>query len=271
MGTSNIDLLKVLLEILSTKLRKISPQLYRFNGTYPAPCGSSVLLMVKGKKFLVTAAHVLEGTCPGEIKLGFGDKFITPFCDWYFLDNKKLDLAVMEINGELEKSLSAIYDFYDLGSINPDHEISMDQIFFTFGYPATLTKFTSKLKKLEVGALAYSTELQKIETCLDLGFHPNTHLVLVLKKKISSSITHNRISPPYQHGMSGSGIWHIPSILPNPNISNIPFILSGIYIEFNKAKSSIVATRTLILTEVLRQKFDCDINQSKKIQFHIED
>lgn len=268
MDSNNFEIISALIEQEQERLKRQSPQLFRIKNNFPTAYASSVLVRVKERKFLVSAAHILEGTLSGDIQVGNKNAFLLPKIDWHYFEDKNLDLAVMELTGDFENEISKNFEYYDLGIVNPDHQIYMDQFFFAFGYPASKTKMIKTINTLESGVLAYTTNLQKIELCFELGFHPNTHLILIADKKVKSALTQDLGKTPDQNGMSGCGIWHLSRSFVCSNSNPIPFILSGIYIEYHKKKntSSIVATRISVLTELLRLRFKCDLLPAKKYQ-----
>lgn len=252
---------------LAQKLSQYTPQLFLINQSHPIPRASSILIQVKGKYFIVTARHVIEGTSIRDIKICLNQEYITLGGNWYYPNVDRLDLAVMPLDKDSINIISEYFNFYQLDSINPDHKISQNQQFFVFGYPCSKTKVVKQLQKIKTKAYITYTKLQDKSFCNKLNIHPNVHLLLNLNKKtLKSSETGYTITPPEQYGMSGSGIWHIPNA--NYNLDDIPVILSGIYIEYHQPQNSIVATRTLILTEFLRLYFSANLQKSKLIQIN---
>lgn len=248
------------------KLQKYTPQLFLMNESYPIAIASGVLIKAKEKHFLVTAFHVIAGTSRRDIKICLNHEYITLGGDWYYPRVDRLDLAVMPLDSTSVDMISEHFNFYQLDSINPDHSLSSDDQFYTFGYPCSKTKVINHQQKMRVKGYLTQTKLQDKSICDVLGIHPNIHILLDFNSKnLKSSVSGESIKPPEQYGMSGSGIWHIP--VSGLNLQDIPLILSGIFIEYHSQQKSIVATRILVLTEFLRRHFSIDLQRSKLIQY----
>ncbi|MFT6443417.1 MAG: hypothetical protein ACJASM_002978 [Salibacteraceae bacterium] len=260
------ELFNEISKVLTQKLQQYTPQLFLINESHPIPLASSVLIKAKEKHFIVTASHVIEETSRRDIKICLNYEYITLGGNWYYPKVDRLDLAVMPLDSVSASVISEHFGFYQIDAINPDHSLSRDEQFYTFGYPCSKTKVINHQQKIKIKGYLTQTKLQDKSICNLLGVHPNIHILLDLNSKnLKSSISGEPIKPPEQYGMSGSGIWHIPVL--NYNLQDIPLILSGIYIEYHTQQNSIVATRTLILTEFLRQHFSVNLQKSKLIQY----
>jgi len=264
-----------LTDAIAKRAFRYTPQIYRLRKTtskvaspYEA-IGSSVLLRIKGRHFLITAGHIIKDYKIG--KIGFleeepfqilSGRFIYSDPDYDKL-SKYTDIAICELNNESRSYLTKYFDFLDESEINFDYIPKNTKNFLLVGYPWRKTRYNFVQNKMKVIPYKFLTDIFENEVTRDLKIFRDQNLILAYtQREILNSKTGLLKKSVNPEGMSGGGVWHIPNLLVEDE-SNAVSNLSGIIIRQDKhANRYMVATRIHIVSEMLRIYFDLDIRPS---------
>lgn len=247
----------------------------RVNKARPMPIASSVLFTINERYFLVTAAHVFKRHRLADLGLFHGNLLYHLNGDLKLsnpnsCEKDRLDIAILELERGLANDLAVAFKFYDLIKFNPDHPHYNDARYLVVGTPLTRHKLKLSNKKIINYPFIFLTKPIDSETTYDgLGVRTYSHLLVdYTKRRIQNSSTRNYQMGPQPVGLSGCGIWTISRFL-RFSSSDFSFYPSGILIEYDANYHSIISTRMRIITEILRQGFNVEI-QRTRVDLNIE-
>jgi len=160
-----------LTDLISKRVIRFTPQIFRIksntkrNTCAYEPIGSSVLLNVQDRLFLITAGHIIAENKIGNI--GFLEDGLFHILDGRFiylnsdLDfiSKYTDLAICELDFESQKFLSKYYDFVNGSKINFDYNPPNSNNFLLVGFPWRKTRFNYLKHKIKVTPFKFLTEI----------------------------------------------------------------------------------------------------------------
>lgn len=102
-----------------------------------------------------------------------------------------------------------------------------------------------------------------------LGLDKRYHVILeYTRKKIQQSTSGQYITGPRLNGMSGCGIWIVPSVATAGDFSDLNFYPTAILTEYEPKTHCVVGTRIRVVTEILRQQFNLPIQKSSLINLN---
>jgi hypothetical protein len=170
--------------------------------------GSGTLIQIKGRLFVATAAHVIRGCNPDQIKIG------SPIIEHHFFqvfhlgisggrDEDKADLAWIEIGippeYEIENIITETNPF--LGNLTIEDPIIVS------GFPDRDVKYAEKNAVFTTSAshFGYITGIVENEKW-DATFDKKYHILLEYNRQMKIGISEFGEAPP-AWGLSGGGIW----------------------------------------------------------------
>lgn len=244
---------------------KFSPPLVYDNNlldssNMPTVEGTSILLSIKSRFFLITAAHVYSKINPLFIGIMIGNFFypitdsprlFEPNNDFDNYDPNKLDIAICELNNETVNYISEFYSFLDYSKLAINH-VNAKTRYIIFGYPEKRTKINNQEKKIAPKPFVFITLDANSFQYLNKNTDPEKTLIIqVYQKKVMRSATGliERLSK--LNGISGCGIWD----LYNLDINNPDFKLTAILTGQNKEKTLIYSTKVNSIMKLLNQHF----------------
>lgn len=263
-----------LTDSIANRVIRFTPQIYRFKNNhkkYSSPfeaIGSSILMKVHERFFLITAGHIISENGIGEI--GFledgtffilNGKFIYVNPDGNL--SKYTDLAICELDFELQIFLSKYFEFINDSEINFDYNPQNSENFLLVGYPWRKTKYNFEKQKIKVTPFKFLTDIYDNGQLGELKSLQDQNLIIgYAQRKIRNTKTGLIKKGVNPEGLSGCGVWHIP----NPfveDISKVKANLAGIVIRQDEHTSRyIIATRIHIVSEMLRIHFGLDLKPS---------
>ena len=207
----------------------------------PELVASSVAIELDGKYFLCTARHVIEGlnkslpTYCANSNLSQGGIFIELNSKVIFTKNSKnveLDLCLIDISAIKEKFI-----FLNGSKIALDSNFSGKSFNVLLGYPISQNKGMKAIdpSRNEV-TTGFLTVAVKLDSNIDfLNFKGKTEYAHV---GFRYHVDYEKQILPFPRGMSGCGVWNIPSVYDTENFS-----LAGIFIEYHKKEKIGFATK----------------------------
>ncbi len=253
------------LNIFKSEISKFTPQIFvgKKSGIYtkPNPEATSVLLELNGHYFVVTAGHVLAH----ELSIGFalGRKFYPLHQDlfFYYYDsdeqtiNNKWDIGVVKIESDTVDALKQFgYQFINYNHLWLSTDHSPDNWYLLLGFPAGQIKH-NKARRL-FKCKPFSLITKEIDDMYPkLGIGQDYKLVVKYdRKRIERSDNGETIIGPELKGVSGSGLWWLADGVPK---------LAAIFTDWDRKLNLLTATRTNVIVEILRQRFQIDLPKIK--------
>lgn len=226
--------------------------------------GSSFLLQVDGKQYLVTAAHVLDlnkdstlyvaGSNALEMITGIAGVTKAPASGR--LDDK-YDFAFMELPQDFIERLGT-ESFIDANDVSQNRGTLDGRCFMALGYPASRNKakpISVAGTRVRAKAWAYSNTIHTDTKIFDaVGVSSETHLLLKFGKK-SKAFTGETTSSINPQGASGGILADLGRIDPKslaPSAQLTPR-LAGILIEHHAASKAILAVKIQSIIDAIRK------------------
>lgn len=226
--------------------------------------GTGILIKVKQRHFLLSAAHVLEIEKLKNIRIPLSLKEIGGLGKIKMLsaskdhvrsrDDDKIDLSIVELEKQIWSKLKATFKFLDVKDIELEHKIERDSLkYLVFGYPGIDTFHNELTSRIESKAFAYLTGVAKFEGYEKYGCDAINHIFLAYPKKLQKVTKANKHEkPPEPYGISGCGLWK----LTETEKSKFEISLVGIMIEFqNRHGRVLIASRLNRLKLLLERGF----------------
>ncbi|MCK4339628.1 MAG: hypothetical protein KAW87_06550 [Candidatus Cloacimonetes bacterium] len=271
------DYTRKLVNEASREILKYTLQLYhKDNKTEPVrpePWASAVLLKVDNTRFLLTSGHVLQENGqdinPEDIGIMIEDTFQILNGEIKYVNstvNKtsdRIDLAIWRLNDDVAGDLEKQYKFLEPSQVDIDHNVSTEPRYLLVGFPVTRSKIKPATAIIKVAPFIFLTKESEKNLYKKLDFEEHSNIILDYRKaKIKSFDTGLPGQGPDTHGVSGSGLWYLPTLIVAEG-QKVPFKLAGIMIEWRREVSAVIATRIHIATEIIRKEFRLNLPQSK--------
>ncbi len=226
--------------------------------------GSAFLLRVDGKRYFVTAAHVLDLNQQATLYVA-GSNALEPIAGIAGITrapasgrvDDRFDFAFMELSDDFSSRLG-VDAFIDANEISQNRGTLDGRCFMALGYPAS----RNKSKPISVTgthvrgkAWAYSATTYTDEKVFNvLGASQDWHLLLKFAKK-SKAFTGEVTASISPHGASGGVLIDLGRIDPqsfSPTAQCTPR-LAGILIEHHAASKAILAVKIQAIIEAIRK------------------
>lgn len=212
--------------------------------------GSAVLLRLRDESFLITAAHVLDKTRRGALRVAtprgirtvYGRRYVTRKPANGDRDGDKLDIAVLHLASPVASAFpdSAFATWADL-SPRPDEVPPQDLLLV--GYPVSTQPKQRTRDVLEASEYRLLTSPLPTASYAILGLNTDRSILAGFTKDDSYRLT-GRSTAPDLYGMSGCGLWFISGPTGSPRARPK---LAGIAIEWRRDRPKcIVATRLIV-------------------------
>lgn len=236
------------------------------NADKAKPWGSSVLLDINAKHYLVTAAHVLDDIDINNLAFWDEQDLVQVSGHLVYLStqaqvNRTGDIAVWELSNDADATLMKHHQFLPLDRVRLNHHIDLRERYLLLGYPVTKTKKIFKSKTIPIESLklftcGVSSEAKMRNNQLD----PKINFLLEYhRRKAQSFLAPKRQIEhlPAPHGLSGCGLWHME----DDKIARLVGIMTG----YNYTDSIMIASRIDLATEIIRLSMDASIPASSTI------
>jgi len=230
---------------------------------------SSLLLKAGTNSFLVMAGHTIKSNKAAQLGLTFGNAFISLGDQSYVvsnpeqIDDDKVDCAIFKLTDGFVNVLPPDeFQFVDLNRINIDHDDIEGYNYVLFGYPISKSSVRAAARKIRIEPFNFRTSLiQEQNLFKKIGVSPLTHQLLYYRKRSINDGLNNRVTGPDPVGLSGAGIWCIPTFVTD----KVHYFPTGIATEFNKQRSCILGTRIRVITEMIHREFGVPMPRSRKV------
>jgi hypothetical protein len=240
-------------------------------------CGTGVFLQIENSHFLITAAHVAEDL-NYQLSVGIDEHTIHTIGGQLITNNPgisrsldKLDICILKISEESVERISSHYSFLDSNDLGINHEFKPMPMYELLGYPATKSKFNKFLNRLISRSYQYITMPAIDVTYSDYGCTEWQNVILCYnRKKVKNYSTGQHQIGPKLSGISGCGLWYTPpnALSANTTTTKLVAIITEWPDKFNR--TVLISTRIDVVTEIIRQRFDFNIEKSKILSINIE-
>ncbi|MDW9381939.1 hypothetical protein [Chryseobacterium sp. JV558] len=242
----------------------------------PEPHATGVLVKIDDCHFLFTAAHVSEDL-QNEIVIGIEEKLTVKLGgEWTFnnLDKNqkrkddKIDIAILKLDDESVDYIKRQYSFINQNQLGINHEIKNLPYYTAIGFPASKNRFNKYKGELKSSPFIYNTVPADEKKYKDLNCKEYENLILTYeKKRVIDNQTKRKITGPDPYGISGGGVWFVPTQLVNET-DIVDKKLVSILTEWSSEKNIWISTRIDLFTEVIRQKYKLGLPESKIIKLN---
>ncbi|MDW3206049.1 MAG: hypothetical protein R8L07_10990 [Alphaproteobacteria bacterium] len=227
----------------------------------PEHIGSCIALKQGDTPYLLTAAHVIDWNDVSSLYIGDGELHQLSM-DFYATikpdgdrDADHFDFAI----GKLPDSdVAALAGTKFINGENIERNIGYvpGQTYTSIGYPNSKNKKIDNQNRIAPATLFHHTGVAKQDSDLvqKLGVSGMEHILISQNAKYSLDATGRKVSSVNLRGMSGGAVIGLGN-LADPNVLagrvNPTPLLAGVFIEFHRDHSAIVATR---LDAILKAK-----------------
>jgi hypothetical protein len=222
--------------------------------------GSSVIIDIKGTKFLITASHVFDNNIEPFLLL---DDFIQPLNGKRLdlestreMDSSSIDISILKLHESVIKKIesSSRYEFYKLDKTT--YYQTSNRGFLLSGYPCRKEKINVKDKQVISSLINLIVEQSSDKLYEKLGYSNELNVILKYnRRKITNFKSNKRFHGPLLNGMSGCGLWNFTNPLLTPN-ETPKYFLKGIFIEYHSKYSILVCQNIKFVIDRIEQKFN---------------
>lgn len=238
----------------------------------PYIVGSSILISLRGSRFIISAAHVFDENRKTALYLGGLEKSNQIYSEVMksvyheSRTNDKIDIAVMPIQSECSK-IHSKYDFINEDQIIFDAICRNGMIYSFMGYPASKLKVDRINKNVKRSLYLYWNFVEET-VLLEPGLSNKTHIAIRFGKDECRDNGGNKVKFPDPYGMSGGAVW-LNEDLNNHSSNSSVNKLAGIGIEWRKDKKCLLGVSIGAALEVIRVQYGIDVLNGKKTGFRI--
>jgi hypothetical protein len=246
--------------IANPLLDAVCPIYRRGKGGLPALEASSVVSKVGPQHFLLSAAHALAHVPEEPLSVGGAEEIIEIGGLFYRTSpsptagSDRFDLSVFPLSSEQVAALGPTR-VINLAEMDPnertDYRPRVGSCYLLLGYPASKQP---PLRDNQMAAVPMMPVLQAADPRKydELGFSPDTHLLLEFERRRMRSGT-SEITAPIPRGVSGGGIWCIPNLT---SLAPGPARLVAIFTEYHERHhQTLVGVRIGAALTLIAQQF----------------
>jgi hypothetical protein len=223
----------------------------------PCPVGSGVLVAAAGRKWIVTAAHVLDEAEFGNLYLG-GKRDLLILEGEFFRSSPPptgriddlIDMGYICVDS-LSDALSKDFGFLPESLIETTHETEEGKNYLFTGYPHKGVKLKKPERK--ISPLLHSFESRGIELhrYRTMGLDPRIHISIDFDSRQAKNRNGRLETPKDQRGTSGGGVWiGVPGTGAAHDVSPR---LVGLVVEHRSREKALVATKIGPLISKIRE------------------
>lgn len=227
-------------------------------------CASAVLIRARNDRFVVTAGHVFRDNLPKQLGIAIGSTFHILSGELAYADNSNddvyglIDIAVWKLSDELANDLLGTFKFLELTALNLQHTVSQKPHYLMVGFPVSHAKTRDAGTRIKAKPFIFLTAETDHELYQRLKYAKDVNITLDYRKGAIHSFGRNTSNQgPDLVGVSGSGLWFLPSLLGDSE--TVPFQLVGIMSTWDKPHNVVTATRIHLVGEILARKFNIHI------------
>lgn len=254
-----------LLRPLEERLQRSVCPLYECDNRRPL-VGSAIFLRLGPAVILITAAHVLQ---PGRGLYIWAQNNEFIGLDGKSYRNEEFDFAFLRLDDELAGELQG-YSVLNPEHIDVDDVPASRRLYAFVGFPETKNR-------------PRALTLQRSSTCLLLvpadeqrycsrGVTFSTHFIANFHRKaLRTDTVSEMVVGPDPHGMSGGGVWRIPSARDLLSFRSTERLI-GIGIEYHESERAVVGLRMSIIVPAIARaypEFASELPISKRIRVNV--
>lgn len=242
----------------------------------PHPHGSGVFIEIDSSYFLITAAHVVDDK-EHDIYVGIdthegltlGGELTKNTAPGH-RDDDKIDISILKLNQETLDKLGDKYEFVKQNELGINHEYKLMPMYTSVGFPASKSKYNSFKEEIKSKPFIYTTMPAEPAIYDELNCESFANLIVHYdKEKVKDFSTGNILTGPDPFGISGSGLWFTAPQMKAKG-EHIDKKLVAIMTEWPKENRKYwIGTRIDIITEVIRQKYNLNLEPSKVVRVNI--
>jgi hypothetical protein len=176
----------------------------------PDPVGSCVLLAIKDRKFLLTAAHVLDHAKTSSLYVGGVSELVLLKGESHRTEETgtpaedRLDFAFVAISPEVVDALGPVH-FLAPTNLDPSDDAGIPQVYVAVGFPWRKTKKDLDARRM-LSPMVTVTMVSDPGLFQTLEISQHTHLVLPFDRE-RMFLGQKQHTAPNPEGMSGGGLW----------------------------------------------------------------
>lgn len=225
------------------------------NDERPSILGTATFCAVTGNHFLVTAAHVLDGTDT----LYFGQGVMigntstqvttTAMPQSGSRDDDTIDLAVLRLTVEqAQRLIDQGREAIAIEDWDVDDMAQPRQRYVFTGFPHSGTEWDRRRRIIDprrVSANCFALPNEQIER---LRLHPSTHIVALYHRRKMQNQQGRMVMAPEPHGMSGGPVWTL-----RHGSDQLAWV--GIGIEYRRENHALIGTRLGAVVALMRAQY----------------
>ncbi len=222
----------------------------------PLPAGSAVLIWHRGKRYLVSAAHVLDEYEDREYYLGTESDWVSipgPFVVTKYREDDLMDFGFRLVEDELAEKLDGCH-FLTANQIGekdePDFRPPNRSKYLAIGYPLNRFEYRWRDQVTTPKNLSYLNTAAQLKLYSDLGVTPKTHVLIDFDHKAVVGPKGVQQAPKLT-GMSGGGIFVVPG-LRKPGIVALPQFV-GVTFQQREDKKLLIGIRIAVLLQAIER------------------
>ena len=240
------------------------------------PHASGVFIKIENLYFLLTAAHVVDYQ-HNDIYIGIDNKTLLKLGgEWTgnipadIRENDRIDTAILKLDDISVEKIKGKYEFLDISEVGINHNFELMPKYQSVGFPASQSKYNKFKNETKSTPFLFTTMPAEKNIYEELKCKEFINFIVHYdKKNVRDYKTDKRQTGPDPFGISGSGLWYTPVQLREKG-EKVEKKLVGIMTEWpSKNKKYWIGTRIDLFTEVIRQKYNLDIEQSKIVKINL--
>lgn len=233
------------------------------------PFGSGVLVEISSRHFVFSAAHVIDDELNDVWVLVSDNQFFRLGGEYRMnfhsdRENDDVDYGIIILNDSTVIQLKKDYKFISEQEIGIDQDFGNGHRCIAFGFPVSKTKINPVKKSMVITPFKYISRFAPLARYKGMSCDPN-HRVLVHyeKKGVFNLETKNWQIGPNSHGMSGCGLWILPSEGFSQDIGKKKLV--GILTDWYQ-QGFWAGTKIDVFTEYLRHFWQVEFPASKTLE-----
>lgn len=255
-----IDIVGGALQLELARRATIPLLVHRRGHAAPELLASGVLLTVRGRVFILTAAHIVESLRRNILCFELNERivqvphqgYLTPLPKSGNYADDPVDAAVFPVPAEAVASLlTRCATLEDLCSVDTAYDVS----YAVYGFPLKRSSRTGGILRTDYRCMTIGG--LPIDIYERLERRPDTHILMEKQKRVWTVA--GMIPQPATRGMSACGAW----ILPAHHRSTLRPKLTGIFIEKAKGWPAFVATTIRVHLDLISEH-ESELNQEIK-------
>ncbi len=255
---------------------KVTCHILKSNESIAESFGSGVFVKADENHFLITAAHVAEGLnyelfvgIDNDTIFRLGGNIVTNNVEGQ-RENDRFDLCVLKLCEETVETIKKSYDFLDKSELGINHISKELPMYEIVGFPTTKSKYNKFKKQLKSKAWRYITNPVKRKNYETLKCNKDFNIVLNYdRKRVFNFKKETTQIGPELYGISGCGLWFTPpkeTLTKGQPEKRLVAIMTEWPINNRKF---LIATKIDLFTEIIRQKYNCDVPKSTILKLNI--